>query len=154
AELVAVTALPAYWGGRMATLERRLDAIDDPRVLAAHPAATVLGAAIMALEGHSQHAERWARTAFDADPTVEMPDGSPASAWVATLRALLCIDGAEAMCRDAELAVDTLADGSPMRAFARILRSLALLASGDEERAATSFEDALAAAGDMQAAPG
>src|SRR5205814_4715032 len=102
--LCAAAALPAYWSGRSATVERWFSAIDDAQLPAKHPPVAVIGAAMNALWGRPHVAERWAAAAFRSDPDELVPDGSRAGAWVAILRAMLCENGVAAMQADAQLA--------------------------------------------------
>jgi LuxR family maltose regulon positive regulatory protein len=148
ARLLAAVALPAYWSGRIGTLERWLDAVDDPELLAEKPDVAALGAGFLARLGRGQTAQRWAEAAFRGDPAAPMPDGSPAEAWAAEVRAILCRDGFDAMRDDAERCVSLLADGSALLAGARLLLSFAYLLTGDVELAdatlAATIDTALA----------
>ena len=64
-----------------------------------------------------------------------MPDGSPLEAWAATVRALLCKDGVEQMQIDAELALSHLPDTSQWYPVSIVLRGMAVLFSGEADRA-------------------
>ena len=81
-----------------------------------------------------------------AGPRGRMPDGSPFEAWGATVRALLCSKGVEQMELDAELAVSGLAAASPWRPAAILLHAVAVLLSGDLDRAELGLEHAAEAA--------
>jgi LuxR family transcriptional regulator, maltose regulon positive regulatory protein len=142
ASLLPNAALPAFWTGRSATLGQWFASIDDAQLLVENPAAAILGAALLPLLGRPEAAERWGRAAFQCDPERVMPDGSPAAAWIANLRAFLCLDGAELMRDDAELSLTMLAGGSSMAANTQCLLGYAYLLLGDDERAAAWFEEA------------
>jgi LuxR family transcriptional regulator, maltose regulon positive regulatory protein len=154
AGLLDVAALDAFWSGRAATLERWLAAIDDPATLAKHPGIAVIGSAMHANWGHPYAAERWAQAALRCDTSQEMPDGSRAEAWIATLRAFLCADGVEAMREDAQLAVDMLEPGSSFSASSKLCLGFAHLFAGDEERAADWFAKCVDAASAIGATVG
>jgi LuxR family maltose regulon positive regulatory protein len=96
--------------------------------------------------GHPYASERWAQAALRCDVDKKMPDGSPASAWIANLRALLCANGVEAMREDAQLAVETLAPGSGFQSSAKMLLGSAHLLGADEEQAEEWFHDCLGTA--------
>src|SRR5581483_2266612 len=139
AALCGNALFPAYRAGRFVTVERWLATVDDPKLLAAHTAVASLGAILFALEGRAPVAERWARCALEADPDELMPDGSRAEAWLAEMRGVLCLDGPAAMAEQAELAVSTLAAGSPLEPSAQLLLSFAYLLNDDAERAIDAF---------------
>jgi LuxR family maltose regulon positive regulatory protein len=143
AGLIATAAHATWWSGRTATVSRWLTTIDEPRVLAANPAAAVVGAALMANGGRPQMAERWARSALEAPPDTVMTDGSSASAWQDNLRAFLCLDGVDAMEAGATRAQGSLANGSPLAANLPLLRGFALLLRGEPERAASWFKETI-----------
>jgi LuxR family maltose regulon positive regulatory protein len=143
AALIATAAHETWWSGRTATVSRWLTTIDEPRVLAANPAAAVVGAALMANGGRPQMAERWARSALAAPPDTVMTDGSAASAWQDNLRAFLCLDGVDAMEAGATRAQGSLASGSPLAPNLPLLRGFALLLRGEPERAASWFKETI-----------
>jgi LuxR family transcriptional regulator, maltose regulon positive regulatory protein len=143
AELVSRAALPAYWSGRSATLHRWLVAIDDPGLLAAHPPAAMLGAALMALEGRPQMSERWAHAFSQSDPAAVMVDGSPAAAWIDALRAFLGLDGTTAMQAAAERAIATLADESLLVPSAYLVRGACDVLLGDDVQALPHLTEAV-----------
>jgi LuxR family maltose regulon positive regulatory protein len=151
AELIATAALATWWSGRTATVARWFTTIDEPRVLAANPAAAIIGAALMANDGRPQMAERWADSAFHASPKTVMPDGSAASVWQDNLRAFLCRDGIDAMEAGATRAQGSLADGSPLAPSLPLLRGFALLLRGEPERAAAWFKETIDVAGTVGA---
>jgi LuxR family maltose regulon positive regulatory protein len=146
ARLVSACALPFHRGGRVTTVERWLALFDEPELLERYPAIAVFGAWTHALRGRPDAAERWAFAVEAADGEVTMPDGSPFEAWAATVRALLCRDGVERMQADAELAANRLAAASPWRPVSLLLHAVAVLLSGELERAEGMLDEAADAA--------
>lgn len=128
-------ALPLYWQGHYATIERWLAALDDGELLARQPALAVLGAAILAREAEPERAERWARLALRNRSDTALPDGSRLVAWTVLLRALLCRDGVAKMRIDAEVAVGMFGEGSTLSGSALTLLGFAELLNGNDERA-------------------
>jgi LuxR family maltose regulon positive regulatory protein len=135
ATLCGAAMLPTYWSGRAATVERWCSAIDDPAVLAKHPKVAIIGSVMFALGGQPEKAERWARAALRASSTESMSDGSTVGAWISNLRAVLCMNGVDAMREDAEQAVATLAEGSAFAPSARLLLGFAHLLGGHDDDA-------------------
>jgi LuxR family maltose regulon positive regulatory protein len=142
AELIGSAALPAYWRGRETTVRRWLAAVDDPRLLVAHPTLAVIGACLLALTARPEAAARWAALAAEADPDLEMPDGSTAASWISVLRAFLCLDGAAQMLTDAQAACAALAPTSPLSASAALCEGFGLLFAGDPAGAERAFTSA------------
>lgn len=135
ARLVTGVAFPFYRSGRVSTVERWLERFDDPQLLERYPALAVFGVWLHALRGRPDDAERWALSVEASSSENPMPDGSPASAWAATIRALLCRRGVEQMQADAEAAVAELTHASPWRAPSMLLHAVAVLLSGNPEQA-------------------
>ncbi len=125
-------AFPYYRSGRVSTVERWLNAFDEPELLARHPGIAVFGTWLHALRGRPDAAERWALALEASEQRGPMPDGSPFDAWAATVRALLCRGGIEQMRKDAELAVRELTPASPWRPASLLLSGVAALLLGDE----------------------
>jgi LuxR family maltose regulon positive regulatory protein len=135
AGLVGAFALPFYRSGRADTVEAWLTSFDDPELLDSYPAVAVLGTWVHALRGRPAAVERWAAAVARVRNGSPMPDGSPASAWAAMVRALLCRDGPEQMREDAEAARAELSPASPWRPSALLLVGVAALLLGESERA-------------------
>jgi LuxR family transcriptional regulator, maltose regulon positive regulatory protein len=134
ARLVTGLTFPFYRSGRVSTVERWLTRFDDPQLLQRYPALAVFGVWLHALRGRPDDAERWALAVEAAEYEGAMPDGSPASAWALTVRALLCRRGVEQMRDDAKVAVAELSSASPWRAPAMLLHGVAVLLTGDTEQ--------------------
>jgi len=136
ARLVVETALPVYYGGRMATLQRWLDWFDHDGLVERYPAVAVLGAWMHMLGGRPAAAERWADAAERRSYQGAMPDGTTSiDGWLAMLRAMLCRDGVAQMRADAEIALTLVPAGSLLRASAQLLLGISHLLAGDPDPA-------------------
>ena len=135
AALVGASALPFYRSGRTETVEGWLTPFDDAEHLERYPAVAALGTFLHALRGRPAAAERWAAAVARSSPDATMPDGSPAGAWAALVRALLCRDGPARMLEDAETARADLALASLWRPAALLLVAEARLLVGDADGA-------------------
>jgi LuxR family maltose regulon positive regulatory protein len=135
AELVARLTIPTYAQGRLETVRAWFAWFDDNQLVDHYPPVAVLGAVMLALMGQPAAAERWAAVAESRPYDGELPDGSPMSAWLAQLRALLCRDGVEQMRRDAEVAYRDMAPGSVWQASARLMEGASHLLAGDLDSA-------------------
>jgi LuxR family transcriptional regulator, maltose regulon positive regulatory protein len=136
ARLVVETALPVYYGGRMATLQRWLDWFDHEGLVERYPAVAVLGAWMHMLGGHPAAAERWVDAAERRSHRGAMPDGTTSiDGWLALLRAMLCRDGVARMRTDAEIALKLVPPGSLLRASAQLLLGISHLLAGDPDLA-------------------
>ena len=96
-------ALPAYRQGRITTLQRWFQWLDDRGGIEGHPMVAVWASFLAARTGRPAEAERWADAvdrwqygdaARPADPRAE--------AWAAVLRAFLCRHGVKQMRADAD----------------------------------------------------
>ena len=146
ARLVTALAFPFTRTGRVNTVERWLAHFDDSELLKRYPVIAVFGVWVHALRGRPDAAERWAlavETAHSEDP---MPDGSPLEIWAATVRAFLCRKGVEQMQHDAELALSRPPEDSQWYAVTIVMRGMAVLFSGDADRAETILGEAADAA--------
>jgi LuxR family transcriptional regulator, maltose regulon positive regulatory protein len=146
ARLVIAFASPYYRIGLVTTVERWLATFDDSALLERYPAIAVFGVWLHALRARPDVAERWALAVETSQVEGPMPDGSPFEAWAAAVRALLCAKGVEHMKVDAELAVTHLSAASPWRPASIVLQGVAVLFSGDLDRAEAIFEQAAEAA--------
>jgi LuxR family transcriptional regulator, maltose regulon positive regulatory protein len=150
ARLVSTFALPFYRSGRVVTVERWLSWFDEPQLLEAYPAIAAFGAWVHALRGRPDEAKHYTYALEHSRYDGPMPDGSASiRGWVATVRALLCHRGTEAMRKDAELALDRLSQSSFWRPQAHLLNGVGVLLEGDAELAerilGTAAEEALGA---------
>ncbi len=134
ASLLERCALPLYYSGLLATVERWLDELEVAE-LERHPALAAVGALVYGLEGRQARAEQWAAVAERAPADTTMPDGSPLEAWSAMLRAAMCASGVEQMRRDAELSFATLAPKSLWHPAALLLLAVAHALAGETRSA-------------------
>jgi LuxR family maltose regulon positive regulatory protein len=146
AALVGALAFPTYRSGRVTTVERWLALFDESDRLERYPAITVFGVWVHTLRGRPEDAERWALALETAHTEHPMPDGSPLEAWTAMARSLLCRRGVEHMRLDAELALSLLPLTSPWYPVSMVLQGMALVFSGETDRAETALRDAADAA--------
>jgi LuxR family maltose regulon positive regulatory protein len=142
ARVVAAHALPAYCEGG-AELDSWLDGFDDPVRLEQFPVVAALGSWVHALSGRTEQAELWLEAAEEGSFEGVLPDDTRSLApWTALLRAALCRDGVEQMLVDAETACEGLARRSQWRPTALLLRGVAHLLLGEDERAEALFAEA------------
>jgi LuxR family maltose regulon positive regulatory protein len=147
ARVVAAHALPAYCEGRGAELGSWLDGFDDPVRLEQFPVVAALGSWIHALSGRTDQAELWLEAAEQRSYEGVLADGTTSlGPWVALLRAALCRNGVDRMLVDTETACNGLARRSQWRPTALLLRGVAHLLLGEDERAEGLFVEAESAA--------
>ena len=136
ARLVVRCTKPAYESGRAATVERWFGWLEEHGAVERNAAVAVLGALEAAVQGRPAEAERWADAAERASYDGPLPDGSPSiESWLALMRAQHCHRGLGRMRTDAELAVRTLARGSPFRPPASLLLAISQWLAGEVDRA-------------------
>ena len=136
ARLVERCTLPAYQSGRVATAERWLDWLEERGALERNAAVAVLAGLVGAIWGRPAEADRLAEAAERATYEGTLSDGSESIvAWLALLRALRCPHGVARMRADAELAIRTLARGSPFRPIAVLLLAVSQWLAGEIDRA-------------------
>ena len=135
ARVVTELCFPYYRTGRVTTVERWLELFDDEQLLERYQAVAVFGTWLHALRGRPEAVERWARAVQASQSDAVMPDGSPHTAWAATVRALLCRRGLEQMQEDADFAVANLTPASPWLPVSILLQGVAAVLSGDVEAA-------------------
>ena len=134
AALVGTLAAKYYVSGRVTTVDRWLTLLDDSDV-ARYPALAVTGTWVHVLRGRPEAAERWALAVERASEEHPMPDGGSLESWAATVRALVARDGVAQMELDAELALRLLPATSPWRSVTVLMHGMAVLFSGDRDRA-------------------
>jgi LuxR family transcriptional regulator, maltose regulon positive regulatory protein len=143
AGLVDALFLPAYYDGRMETVERWLALFSDEE-LAEYPALAVYGGWIRVLTGRTEEAERWLALADGATSAIPLSDGSATIApWVATLRAHMMGEGLERALADANLALGQLSPESVWISVALLARGMAHALLGADERAAEDLAAAI-----------
>ena len=143
ARLVEQCAIATYQRGGVETVERWLDWITRHGGLERNAAVAVLGALVATVSGRPTEADRLADAAERGSYDRSLPDGSPSiDSWLALLRAHRCRRGVARMREDAELAVRTLAPGSPNRPHAVLLLGISWWLEGEADRADDLFADA------------
>jgi LuxR family transcriptional regulator, maltose regulon positive regulatory protein len=152
ARLVVDGAFPMYRTGRLATLQRWFDWLDDNGRIEEYPALAVLGSWYHLMVGHLAASERWAEAAQHGSLVGTLPDGSTSiDGWLALRRALLCPQGLEQTRKDAELAKRLLPLDSLLRAPALLVLGMAHLGAGAPERADAILADTVEVAEDAGA---
>jgi LuxR family maltose regulon positive regulatory protein len=116
-------------------------------VLERYPAVAVLGSWIHALGNRPEQAEQWLEAAEHSRFKGQLPDGTRSlEPWLALVRAALCRDGVDRMLVDAETAAAGLARRSCWRPTALVLKAMAHLLLGDDDRADEVLAEAVDAA--------
>jgi LuxR family transcriptional regulator, maltose regulon positive regulatory protein len=134
ARIVTAIALPVYFSGRVATVERWLERFDAGR-RERYPGVALMGAWVHGLRGRREEAQEWLAAAERGSFEGELPDGSRSlEAWTAALRAALCRDGVDQMLADAERALADLPPRSLARPAALVVQGAAYLLLGEAER--------------------
>jgi LuxR family transcriptional regulator, maltose regulon positive regulatory protein len=135
AAIVTEIALPAYYGGRISSVEKWLAHFDDPGLLQRFPGVALQGGWVHAVGGRLAEAERWLDAAERGTFTGALPDGCTSlRPWIAVLRAALCRDGVYQMVADAETGLAGLPSGSLLRPTALLLLGSANVLLGENDR--------------------
>jgi len=143
AAIVTKIALPAYYGGRITSVERWLSHVDDPALLERYPGVALQGGWVHAVGGRLAEAERWLDAAERGTFTGTLPDGCTSlRPWTAVLRAALCRDGVYQMVADAETGLAGLPRESLLRPTALLLLGSAHVLLGENERGDTFLRSA------------
>ena len=140
ARLVASAVMSAYFGGRVATVERWLNWFDQRGAVERFPTLAVQGAVISALRGRPADAERWATAASRGSHEGALSDGTPIRAWVDMMHATMCSDGPEQMLLDASRSLGSLPESSVWRSAVTVLIGVARFLTGDLAAADESLE--------------
>jgi LuxR family transcriptional regulator, maltose regulon positive regulatory protein len=142
ASIFMTVALPTYFSGRVATVEKWLESFDGER-RARFPGVALIGGWIHTLRGRRSEAKRWIDAAEAGTFAGRLPDGSRSLApWIAVLRASMCDEGTSEMLAHAERALADLPAGSIARPYALMVQGAAHLMLGDEERSDGIFRQA------------
>jgi LuxR family maltose regulon positive regulatory protein len=141
ARLVERSALSVYRSGRVATVERWLDWLEAHGALEHNPAVAVLAGLVAMLSGRPAKADRLAELAERASRNGVSPE-SHAARYLPVLRALRCPSGVARMRADAELAVETLEPGSPLRPAASLALGISRWLAGEIDHADDLLADA------------
>ncbi len=142
AGLVAKMGVPAYQHGRVATVRRWFQWLEDRDAIQERPILAAQGAILAALTARPAAAGRWADM-VDRWRDAAGPGDPDAEAWAAALRAILCRSGVEQMRADADEAVRRFAADHIAAPTAALAQGLARVLSGDLDGADASFEQAV-----------
>ena len=153
ARLVEKLAVPAYWQGRVTTVQRWFRWLEDRDGIEGRPMAAVLASLLSVLTARPADAERWADVVDRwQHGNVAWPDDPVAEAWAAVLRAYLCRHGVEQLRADADEAARSFAAHNIVAPAPALVQGLARILSGDLDGADASFEDAVTI-GEVAGAP-
>ena len=135
ARLVLELQQPVWASGRVETVRRWMEWLEDVTAAEHFGAIATHGSLIFALLGRPSEAERWAAAVERASPAGVLPDGSTMEGTLAYLRAILCRHGIGQMRRDAQMARDGLSPSSPYRVTMLYTEGISYLLQGDPGRA-------------------
>jgi len=147
AAIVTEIALPTYYGGRIASVERWLSHFDREEVLERYPGVALQGGWVHAIGGRAAEAQRWLDAAERGTFKGTLLDGCTTLwPWIAVLRAALCRDGVYQMLADAESGLAGLPPDSLLRPTALLLLGSAHMLLGEDDRADAFLRSAAAEA--------
>ena len=142
ARLVEHCAPPAYQSGRVATAERWLAWLEEHGALERNAAVAVLGALVADVPGRPAEAERLGRGGRTRELRGAPARRQPLDRLLAGPPACPALPrGVARMRADAELALRTLARGSPFRPSAGLLVAIAAWLAGEVDEADDLFAD-------------
>ena len=145
ADLAARLIVRTRRQGRVATVQRWLQWLDERGAVEQQLMLAALAGVVSALAGRAADAERWADAADrrQHEDAARLHDLS-AEVWTAVLRALLCRGGVNQLRADADEAVQKCAAaGIAAPPVATVLRGVARVLSGDLDGGDTFFKDAV-----------
>jgi LuxR family transcriptional regulator, maltose regulon positive regulatory protein len=148
AGLVAKLVVPTHRQGRITTIQRWFEWLEDRGGFEGNPTVAVMASMISAMTARPADSERLAEAVArwqNGDPAG--PRDPSAEAWAALLRAFLCRRGAEQMRADADEAVRRFAAGSFVTPTPAIMQGIARVLCGDLDGGDASLEDALGVEG-------
>jgi len=135
AAIVTEIALPTYYGGRIASVERWLSHFEHEGLLERYPGVALQGGWVHAIGGRAADARRWLDAAERGTFKGTLSDGCTSlRPWIAVLRAALCRDGVDQMLADAESGLAGLPPDSLLRPTALLLLGSAHVLLGEDER--------------------
>jgi LuxR family maltose regulon positive regulatory protein len=138
--------IPLYRQGRVATIQRLLEWLEERGGIEGHPVLAVMASLIFALTGRPAEADRWADVA-DRWPygDAARPAGPFAESLAALVRAISCRHGVGPMRADADEAAEKAAAQQVVSPAPALMRGLACVLAGDREGGDAWFEDAVSA---------
>jgi LuxR family transcriptional regulator, maltose regulon positive regulatory protein len=138
AACLSALAFFAYGDGGAARLERRFADFDRDSVLERYPSVALHGSRVHAFRGRGAEAERWLAAAERRVLPARAARGNRSlHGRAAVLHAVLCRIGPAQMLADAERAADELQRDSEWLPLALLLRGVAHMLAGEDERAQT-----------------
>jgi LuxR family transcriptional regulator, maltose regulon positive regulatory protein len=151
ARLVERLAVPTRRQGRVTTLQRWFQWLDDQGGIGAYPMVTVLAALIFAWMGRPAEAERWADAVEGWQYLNAALPGDAIEGWAALLHAFMCRHGVKQMRADADsaarlLGAENIATGGPA-----LLQGIARILTGDLHGGDAYLEEAVIRGGDTGA---
>ena len=152
ARLLPQLAQRAYNSGRVGSLRRWFEALDQGGVPLHHSDVAVVGAILFSLLDDPAQADHWAQYLSDTPPD-SAPDAH-AMAMFRFGRAFLCRSGVEQMRADAEAAVAAFAEDDQWRPISLLCLGVAELASTEADQADATFEDGRAYRAEGRDRPG
>ncbi|HEX6577420.1 MAG TPA: LuxR C-terminal-related transcriptional regulator [Jiangellaceae bacterium] len=153
AQLLEQLALPLNRTGRLKTMQGWLDQLGEVAI-GRHPSLAVLAGWSAALSGDVIGATWWAELA-ERSPVVEASadGGTSPDSRLHLLNAMTCRHGVDRMRKDAEIAVRLESERSPWHPPALALQGVALLLTGDLDKADDVLSDAVESAERAGAGP-
>jgi LuxR family maltose regulon positive regulatory protein len=144
AALVERLAVPARRQGRVTTLRRWFQWLDDRGGIETYPMITALAALIYAWMGRPAEADRWA-DAVDRwqDGAAAQPDDQAVKAWAALGRAFMCRHGIRRMLSDADEAARLFPEVGIATSAPALLQGIARILSGDLDGGDAALADAV-----------
>jgi LuxR family maltose regulon positive regulatory protein len=144
ARLVEMLALPAYRRGRVRTVQRWFQWLEDRGAIDGHPMVAVLASVLSAMTGRPGEAEHWADAADRwQDQNPARPEDAQVRAWAALARATLCRHGVGQMRADADQAARVLAAVGYATPAPALFQGVARVLSGDLDSGDAFLERAL-----------
>jgi LuxR family maltose regulon positive regulatory protein len=147
AGLMEQLTVPVWRKGRVTTVQRWFQWLEDHGGMNGHPMAAVLAALLAALIARPADAERWANVVdrWQYGDTTR-PDDPSTEAWAALVRAILCRHGLKQMREDADEAVRRFATESFVTSAPALMQGVARVLSGDLDGGDAALEDAASVA--------
>jgi LuxR family maltose regulon positive regulatory protein len=141
AQLLPQLAQRAYNSGRVGSLRRWFEALDQGGVPLHHSDVAVVGAILFSLLDDPVQADHWAQ--YLSDPPPNSARDAHGLAMLRFGRAFLCRSGVEQMRADAEAAVATFAEDDQWRPISLLCLGVAELASTEAAQANATLETAV-----------
>ena len=141
AQLLPQLAQRAYNSGRVGSLRRWFEALDQGGVPLHHSDVAVVGAILFSLLDDPAQADHWAQYLSDTPP--DSARDAHGMAMLRFGRAFLCRSGVEQMRADAEAAVATFAEDDQWRPISLLCLGVAELASTEADQADATLETAV-----------